>query len=196
MSQNRSSLLQRAFALEWTTLAWNVVGSTILIASAWRARSVALAGFGLDSVVEIGASTVVLWELGGSSEARTQRALRLIAGAFLLLALYLVIQGVVALASHHHAQHSHLGILWTALTACVMFALARAKAVVGRALSNPAVVAEGRVTFIDGVLASSVLVGLVLNALLNWWWADSAAGFVIVYYALREFRAVTAQVTR
>ena len=182
--------MRRAFFLERCTLAWNVAGVCVLIVAAWRARSVALAGFGLDSLVEIGASTVVLWELAGSNEERTRRALRLIGVAFLLIAFYLLIQGIVALASHHHAQHSPVGILWTALTAGAMFALARAKSLVGGALKNPAVLAEARVTFIDGVLAASVLLGLALNALFNWWWADPAAGFVITYYALREAREV------
>lgn len=181
-----SPTLRRAFALEWATLGWNVAGVFVLGIAAWRARSVALTGFGLDSLIEIGASLVVLWELSGSHEARTQRALTLIRYAFLLVAVYLLIQGVVALVSRHHASHSPLGILWTAITAVVMFALAAAKATTGRALANTVVLAEGRVTFIDGVLAASILLGLALNALLNWWWTDPVAGFIVTYYALRE----------
>ena len=81
-------LLRRGFALEWATLAWNVVGIVVLAFAAVAARSVALAGFGLDSLIEIGASTVVLWELSGHGEDRQRRALRLIGGAFLTLAAY------------------------------------------------------------------------------------------------------------
>lgn len=171
--------LRRAFALEWATLGWNVAGVFVLAIAAWRARSVALTGFGLDSLIEIGASLVVLWELSGTHAARTQRALALIRYAFLLVAVYLLIQGVLALVSHHHASHSVLGIFWTAITAVVMFALAGAKATTGRVLANPVVLAEGRVTFIDGVLAASILLGLALNTLLNWWWTDPVAGFVV-----------------
>lgn len=189
-SVSSTPLLRRAYAFEFITLGWNVGGVVVLAIAAWRARSVALTGFGLDSLIEIGASWVVLWELSGRHEARTQRALSLIARAFLAVAAYLLIQGVVALISHHHASHSALGIVWTALSASVMFALAAGKAKTGRALGNPVVVAEGRVTFIDGVLAASILVGLLLNAGLNWWWADPVAGFVIVFYALREARAL------
>jgi divalent metal cation (Fe/Co/Zn/Cd) transporter len=78
------------------------------------------------------------------------------------------------------------GIVWTALTAVLMFALAAGKSRTGRRLANPVLVSEGRVTFIDGVLAAVVLIGLVLNAALGWWWADPLAGFVLVFYALRE----------
>src|SRR6476660_452165 len=98
-------------------------------------------------------------------------------------------QSTWALVSNHHPHHSPLGIAWTAITALVMFALAAGKARTGRALDNPVLRTEGRVTLIDGVLAVAVLVGLALNAVLGWWWADPLAAFVLVYYALREGRA-------
>lgn len=184
--------MRRAYALEGTTLGWNVVGVAVLVVAAWRARSVALTGFGLDSLVEIGASLVVLWELKGSDEARTKRALKIIGRLFVVIALYLLVQGVVALATRHHAAHSVGGALWTGATAVVMFSLAAGKAHVGARLGNAVVVAEGRVTFIDGVLALSILVALVLNIAGNWWWADPLAGFIVMFYAIREAREVLA----
>jgi divalent metal cation (Fe/Co/Zn/Cd) transporter len=162
------------------------VGIVVLAVAALSARSVAVAGFGLDSLIEIGASTVVVWELTGADQGRRQRALRLIAAAFALLALYLLVQGVLVLVTRHHAGHSQLGIAWTSATAIAMFLLAAGKARTGRALENPVLITEGRVTLVDGILATAVLVGLVLNATLGWWWADPAAGFVLVYYATRE----------
>jgi len=185
-----SGLLRRGLALEYATLAWNVVGVAVLAWSALKARSVALAGFGLDSLIEIGASVVVVWELTGTDEGRRRRALRLIGGAFALLGLYLVVQGTVVLATGHHAGHSVPGIIWTALTAATMFALAWGKARTGAALGNVVLRTEGRVTLVDGILATSVLAGLALNATLNWWWADPVAGFVLVYYAGREFASI------
>ncbi len=182
--------LRRGLRLEYATLAWNVVGLAVLAWTAIAARSVALAGFGLDSLIEIGASVVVVWELTGIDERRQHRALRLIGGAFAALALYLLVQGVVVLVVRHHAGHSVAGIVWTALTALAMFALAWGKARTGRALGNLVLQTEGRVTLVDGILATAVLVGLVLNAALGWWWADPVAGFVLVYYALREFAAI------
>lgn len=185
-----TDLLRRGRALEWTTLGWNVVGVIVLAVAAIRARSVALAGFGLDSLIEIGASSVVLWELSGTGEDRQRRALRLIGAAFVGLAIYLVVQSVVVLATGTRPHHSPLGIAWTAITAAVMFLLAAAKSRTGQALGNPVLQTEGRVTFIDGLLATAVLIGLALNAAVGWWWADPLAGFVIVYYALREARLI------
>jgi divalent metal cation (Fe/Co/Zn/Cd) transporter len=113
---------------------------------------------------------------------------RLIGYAFAAVAVYLLAQSTVVVATGYHPRHSVPGIIWTAVTAAVMFALAWGKARTGRALGNPVLRTEGRVTMIDGILAAAVLLGLVLNAGLGWWWADPAAGYVLVYYAAREVR--------
>jgi divalent metal cation (Fe/Co/Zn/Cd) transporter len=186
----REALLRRGFVLEYTTLAWNVIGIVVLTIAAISARSVALAGFALDSLIEIGASTVVIWELSGTGEQRQRRGLRLIGYAFAALAVYLLVQSTVVLAAGYHPHPSVTGIIWTAVTAAVMFALAAGKARTGRALGNPVLATEGRVTLIDGILATAVLAGLVLNAALGWWWADPAAGYVLVFYAAREVREI------
>jgi divalent metal cation (Fe/Co/Zn/Cd) transporter len=186
----RTALLRRGFVLEYVTLGWNVAGIIVLAVAAVAARSVALAGFGLDSLIEIGASTVVIWELSGTGEDRQRQGLRLIGYAFAALALYLLIQSTVVLVVGYHPRHSVAGIVWTAATAVVMFALAAGKARTGRALDNPVLRTEGRVTMIDGILAVAVLAGLVLNAAAGWWQADPAAGYVLVYYAAREVREI------
>jgi divalent metal cation (Fe/Co/Zn/Cd) transporter len=186
----RKALLRRSFALEFVTLGWNVIGVALLAVAAVAARSVALAGFGLDSTIEIGASTVVTWELSGTGQARQRRALRLIGYAFAALAAYLLAQSTLVLATGYHSRHSPAGIGWTAVTAAVMFALAFGKARTGAALGNPTLSTEGRVTLVDGFLATAVLAGLALNATLGWWWADPAAGYVLVYYAAREVREI------
>jgi divalent metal cation (Fe/Co/Zn/Cd) transporter len=188
--RRQASLLRRGFALEYATLAWNVAGIVVLAIAAITARSVALAGFALDSLIEIGASIVVIWELLGTGKDRQRRGLRLIGYAFAAMAVYLLVQSTVALASGYHPRHSVPGIIWTAVTAAVMFALAAGKARTGRALGNPVLRTEGRVTLIDGILATAVLLGLVLKAALGWWWADPAAGYVLVFYAAREVREI------
>jgi divalent metal cation (Fe/Co/Zn/Cd) transporter len=188
--RGRAALLRRGFALEYVTLGWNVAGIVVLAVTAVAARSVALAGFGLDSLIEIGASTVVIWELSGAGEQRQRRALRLIGYAFAALAVYLLAQSTIVLVAGYHPRHSAAGIVWTGLTAAAMFALAAGKARTGRALGNPVLRTEGRVTTIDGILAVAVLLGLLLNAALGWWWADPAAGYVLVYYAVREVREI------
>jgi hypothetical protein len=151
---HRRRLLRRGFTLEYITLAWNVVGIVVLALTAIIARSVALSGFGLDSLIEIGASTVVIWELSGTGEARQQRAQRLIGGAFTLLAVYLAVQSTLVLLTSYHPRHSIGGIMWTAVTAVVMFALALGKARIGAALDNPVLRTEARVTLVDGLLAA------------------------------------------
>jgi hypothetical protein len=182
-------LLRRGRLLEAATSGWNVVGVVVPGLAAVRVQSVALGGFELDSLIEIGASTVVLWELSGIGLDRRRRALRLIDAAFLALAGYLLIQTGLVFAAGFHPQPSPLGMAWTAIIAAAMFTLASSKDRTGRALANPVLTKEGRVTMIDGLLAVAVLVGLGLNAGLVWWWGDPVAGLVIVCYALREARA-------
>ncbi len=186
----RQILLRRGFALEYVTLGWNAVGIVVLGFAAITARSVALAGFGLDSLIEIGALTVVLWELSGAGAARQRRALRLIGAAFAALAVYLAVQSTWVLVVGFRPRHSAAGIAWTAITAAVMFALAYGKSRTGRALRNPVLATEGRVTLVDGILATAVLAGLLLNAVAGWWQADPAAGYILVYYAVRECRQI------
>ncbi|HEX9350686.1 MAG TPA: cation transporter [Gaiellaceae bacterium] len=192
-SLDRARLLRRGFILEWITLGWNGIGILVLAIAAIAASSVALAGFALDSLIEVGASAVVIWQLSGSGEERQRRALQLIGIAFVLLAIYLTLQSTWVLAIGHHAGHSPAGIAWTAITAAVMFALAYGKALTGAALDNAALRTEARVTLIDAFLALAVLSGLVLNSTAGWWWADPAAAYVLVYYALREARAALTQ---
>lgn len=105
----QTALLRRGIRLEQATLGWNVAGIVVLTVAATRARSVALAGFGLDSLVEIGASTVVLWELSGTGEARQRTALRLIGGAFLALSAYIAVQSAVVLATAFHPRTARWG---------------------------------------------------------------------------------------
>jgi divalent metal cation (Fe/Co/Zn/Cd) transporter len=179
-------LRRRGFVLEGVTLGWNVIGVVVLAVLAAQSRSVALVGFGLDSLIEILASVVVIWELSGTGERRQKIALRLIGVAFVLLAAYLLIQSAIALITGHRPEGSIGGIIWTAVTAAAMFTLAALKDRTGRALGNPVLEHEGRVTFVDGLLAIAVLLGVALDTAFGWWWADSVASLVIVYYAIRE----------
>jgi divalent metal cation (Fe/Co/Zn/Cd) transporter len=183
------TLVRRGLRLEYATLGWNVVGVPLLAIAAIRSGSAAAAGFGLDSAIEIGASLVVVWELKGHAGDRERIALRLVGCAFIAVAAYVTAQAAYSFIGGHHPEHSPLGIVWTALTVVVMLALARGKATTGRALGNPVLLAEGRVTLVDACLAAAVLLGLSLNTLAGWWWADPLAGLVIVGYALREARA-------
>jgi divalent metal cation (Fe/Co/Zn/Cd) transporter len=184
-----ASLLRRGLWLEYVTLGWNVAGTIIILIAAGRTGSAALAGFGLDSGIEIFASVVVVWQLKGLEQARESLALKLIGTAFIALAVYVFTQSVWTLLAHSHPAPSPLGIVWLAVTCAVMLLLAWGKLATGRQLGNLVLTTEARVTLIDAALAGAVLIGVGLNALFGWWWADPLAGLVIVYYGLTEGRA-------
>ncbi|PLZ02615.1 cation transporter [Burkholderia sp. WAC0059] len=179
-------LLRQGLLLEYVTLGWNVVGVVVVGMAALAARSVALAGFGLDSLIEIFASMVVVWHLTGAGGRKEKLALRLIGAAFLALAAYVVIGTAYVFAVGGRPAPSPVGAAWLAATVMAMLLLARGKRVVGRRLGNAVLIAESRVTVIDALLAAAVLAGVALNALAGWWWADPLAGLVIVYYAVTE----------
>ncbi len=143
MHADRIRLRRAGIALEVVTLGWNVVGVVLLAVLAYRSGSVALLGFGLDSLIEIGASTVVIWELTGADERRQRLGMRLIGIAFVLLAVYLLAQAAIALATGHRAVPLTGGIVWTGLTAVAMVALAAGKRRVGRLLADPVLLTEG-----------------------------------------------------
>jgi divalent metal cation (Fe/Co/Zn/Cd) transporter len=187
-SAQSDDLLRRGLLLEYTTLAWNVVGTVVVVAAAIKAHSVALAGFGLDSLIEIFASMIVVWQLKGTHEGRERTALRCIAGAFAALAIYVLAQSAYTLATGARPAPSISGIVWLALTVAAMLLLAGGKHITGRQLGNPVLMTEARVTLVDAYLAAAVLVGVGLNSAFGWWWADPVSGLVIVYYGFREAR--------
>jgi divalent metal cation (Fe/Co/Zn/Cd) transporter len=182
------SLLRCGLWLEYATFGWNIAGTIILLIAAVRTGSAALAGFGLDSAIEIFASIVVVWQLKGIERGRESLALKLIGSAFITLAIYVLVQSGWSLLVAAHPAPSAPGIAWIAVTCAVMLLLAWGKSITGRRLGNLVLITEARVTLIDAALAGAVLMGVGLNALLGWWWADPLAGLVIVYYGLTEGR--------
>jgi divalent metal cation (Fe/Co/Zn/Cd) transporter len=182
------SATRRASDLEWATVAWNVIEVFVTIALGIGARSVALIAFGLDSVVEIFASVVVVWQLRGqpAGSDRTRRALRLVSLAFFLLAALLLAGAIETLVSERHPHDSPAGIAYLALTAAVMFGLAWRKRLVSADVDSHPLVHEARITFLDGMLATGVLLALAANAVLGWWWADPAAAILVAAAAIVE----------
>jgi divalent metal cation (Fe/Co/Zn/Cd) transporter len=187
-SPTAERLLRHGLYLEYATLAWNVVGTGVVMAAAFRTGSAALAGFGLDSLIEIFASTIVVWQLRGINQGRERTALRLIGIAFLLLAVYVFAQSAFVFYTARHPETSAFGIAWLVATVAVMLLLAGGKVATGRRLNNEVLRTEARVTVVDAYLAASVLLGVVLNATVGWWWADPLAGLVLVYYGVKEGR--------
>jgi divalent metal cation (Fe/Co/Zn/Cd) transporter len=189
MATNFAIKLQLGLRLEYITLGWNVIGIGVLATAFVQARSVSLLGFGLDSLIEILASVVVVWELCTINSGNQTRALKIIGASFLVLAVYIAGMSFWVLRTGYHAPPSVMGIIWTAMTVIVMLGLAYGKNRVGQSISNPVLITEGKVTLIDAYLAAAVLLGLVANAFIGWWWADPIAGLVIVFYGLKEGRS-------
>ncbi|MCP3973029.1 MAG: cation transporter [bacterium] len=189
---NRESLQRRALRLEYATIVWNVGEAGLAIGLGLAAGSLALVGFGVDSVVEVFASVVVVWHLRSTHAAdhpgRTRRALQLTAGAFLALAIVLTIAGINDLVSGRQAGESPWGITYLAITVVVMFGLAFLKRRTAGELGSAPLAAEAAMTFLDGWLAAATLLGLALNAAVGWWWADPAAALIVAMAAANEAR--------
>jgi divalent metal cation (Fe/Co/Zn/Cd) transporter len=186
-TSRRSASLRLAMRLEYATVAWNILEVLVTVSLGIAAGSLALIAFGLDSLVEIFASTVVLWHLqGGPGRERTQRALWLVAIAFFVLAALLLGGAVRSLAVGDRAGESPLGVVYLAMTALVMFALAFRKRRVSVALGNHPLDHEARVTMLDGCLATGILLALVVNIAFGWWWADALAAATVGVVAIFE----------
>jgi len=187
-------LLRRATHLAWCTVGWNIIEGLVAISAAVVAGSQALLGFGLDSGVESLSASVVLWRLYAErrdperAEAVERRALRLIGVTFFVLAAFIAVDSIRALVGQHEPDASVVGIVLTSLSLLVMRWLARGKRQVGIAMGSRAVEADSAQTSACVYLSAVVLVGLVLNAALGWWWADPLAALGVVVFLLREGR--------
>jgi divalent metal cation (Fe/Co/Zn/Cd) transporter len=185
----RERLERRARVLALGGNAWHVIEFAIALAAGILAGSVALIGFGADSLIEAASGSVIVWLFTGgrgSSGPAEQRAQQLIAGSYFLLAAYIGIESIRDLAGGHHPSASWIGIGLAAFTAPTMPLLALAKRRVGLALGSSATVSEANQNQICAYLSIALLVGLLLNALAGWWWADPAAALVIGAFAINE----------
>jgi divalent metal cation (Fe/Co/Zn/Cd) transporter len=187
----REALQRRARLLAWGGNAWHLIEFGIAVVAGIAAGSIALIGFGMDSLIEGGAGFVVVWLFTGSrlhSETAERRAQQLVAASYLVLAAYLVVESIRTLVGGDHPETSWVGIGLAAVTAPTMPLLARAKRKVGLRLNSSATVSEANQNMICAYLSVALLVGLLANALAGWWWADPAAALVIAGFAVREGR--------
>jgi divalent metal cation (Fe/Co/Zn/Cd) transporter len=182
----RAHLVERGRILARLTIAWNVIEGVIAVGAGLAAGSLALVGFGLDSFIEVFAGGVVLWQLRGVAEERERRVLRLIALSFFALAGYVVVEGVRDLVVGVEAGESTVGIILAGVSLAVMPLLAWAKRGTGRELANPVIMADAIETALCSYLSAILLGGLLLNATLGWWWADTLAAFGIAALAVQE----------
>ena len=187
----RPQLIRRAKSLARLGLGWHAIEAAVAIAAGLAAGSVALIGFGADSVVESVAGIVLLWRFGEgrhSSEAAERRAYRLIAISFWVIAAYVGVEAVRQLIAGDHPEASWIGMALAAITLATMPPLAMAKGKVAQQLGSAATRAEGRQNMLCAYLSAGLLVGLGANALAGWWWADPITALLIAGVAVREGR--------
>jgi divalent metal cation (Fe/Co/Zn/Cd) transporter len=169
------------------TISYNVIEAVVAISAGTAASSVALIGFGLDSVVEVLSAAAVAWQFTRRDPERWEKpALRVIAVAFFALAAYVTVSAVLALTGVMAPEHSSVGIVLAAISVVVMPAASLFERATGRELGSATAVADAKQTMLCALLSVAVLLGLVLNSLLGWAWADSAAALVIAVFAVRE----------
>jgi divalent metal cation (Fe/Co/Zn/Cd) transporter len=181
-------LRRRGFRLEYATITWMAAEAAVAITAGLIAASIALAGFGLDSVIELFSAAIVIWQLRGeiTGQDRQTRAVRLIGVTFFALAAYLTVESIRDLATQARPGQSVPGLAVTGAALIVMPALAVAKRRTGQKLGNRTLVADSAETAFCAFTSAAALLGVGLNAWLGWWWADPAAALIIAALAVRE----------
>lgn len=190
----RAVSLRRGLRLEYFSLSWNFLETFIGLAAGIAAGSVALIGFGLDSIVEASSAAILIWRLRNEGsdrwdiESLERRAVRLVAGAFAALATYIAVKAVLDLVSQHRPEESLVGIVLAIVSLIVMPILAARKRVAAKELDSRAMHADSSQTSLCTYISAVLLFGLAANALLGWWWADPVAGLGIAALAAKEAR--------
>lgn len=188
---DRLHLVQRGQRLEYITIAYNSLEAVISLAAGFIAGSIALVGFGFDSVIEVTSGAALLWRLHHDADPEWRRrseylSLRIVGLCFLALAGYVLVESAELIATHEAPDRSIPGIVIAAVSVVVMPLLARAKRQVARGIASAAMEADARQTDFCLYLSVILLAGLLLNALLGWWWADPVAGLAMVPIIARE----------
>ncbi|NYH90461.1 cation transporter [Actinopolymorpha rutila] len=189
-ADRRGQLARRVRLLVAATITYNVVEAVVAIAAGTVASSTALIGFGLDSVIEVSSAAAVAWQFSARDhavrEAREKVALRIIATSFFALAAYVTVESLRALIGGEQAAHSTVGLVLAALSLAVMPGLSYAQRRAGRQLGSASAVADSKQTLLCTYLSAVLLVGLAVNSLFGWWWADPLAALVIAAVAVKE----------
>lgn len=188
---SREAIVARGLRLEYFTLGWNLLEALVALVCGVIAGSIALVGFGLDSIVEVSSGSVLLWRLRADRHAenreRAERfAVRLVGVSFLLLALYVAGDAIKTLLRRETPEESIPGIVLAIASLIAMPLLARAKRRVARGLNSGAMQADSRQTDICAYLSAILLGGLLLNAALGWWWADPVAALIMAPFIAHE----------
>ncbi len=188
---DRATLVRRGRYLEYFTIGYNSIEGLIAVAAGLLAGSIALVGFGFDSLIEVTSGSVLLWRLHADvDESRRERieaiSLRLVGACFVVLAIYVTYDSVKSLIRREAPEESVIGIVLAAVSLIVMPLLVRAKRKVARSISSGALMADSKQTELCTYLSAILLGGLLLNAVLGWWWADPVAALVMVPIIVKE----------
>ncbi len=188
----RDPLTRHVRWLVTATITYNVGEAVVALAAGAAASSIALIGFGLDSIIEVSSAAAVAWQFAARDherrESRERTALRVIAFSFFALAVFVTVDASRTLAGVTHARHSTVGIVLAALSLAIMPVLSAAQRRAGRQLGSVSAVADAKQTLLCTYMSGVLLLGLAANSLLGWWWADPVAGLVIAAAALTEGR--------
>jgi divalent metal cation (Fe/Co/Zn/Cd) transporter len=188
-ADRRATLARRIRFLVAATITYNVIEAVVALTAGTRASSSALIGFGLDSVIEVSSALAVAWQFAGRDpEAREKVALKVIGASFFALAAFVTFDAVRSLLGQGEAEHSSVGLVLAALSLVIMPFLSYAQRRAGRELGSASAVADSKQTLLCTYLSGVLLVGLALNSLFGWSWADPIAALVIAAVALREGR--------
>jgi len=190
---NKHSLIRKALRLEYVLIAYNILEAVVSIGAGVAAGSIALVGFGLDSVIEVISAATLVWRLKGHRHADEEheskiekRALRVVGVTFFALGLYVLVESLKTLWFHEAPSESVVGIIVAILSLLIMPTLGFMKKKIGTQIGSAALKADAMETIICSILSAILLVGLGLNALFGWWWADPVAGLVMVGFILKE----------
>ncbi|MEP7204244.1 MAG: cation transporter [Ilumatobacteraceae bacterium] len=188
-AERRQLLNRRVRLLVAATISYNVIEGAIALTAGTIAGSTALFGFGLDSTIEVASAAIVAWQFSSADpESRERTALRVIAWSFYALALYVAVESTRALIGGHEAASSTVGIVLAATSLLIMPFLSAVQRRTGRELRSASAVADSKQTLLCTYLSAVLLVGLLANATLGWWWADPIAGLAIAAVAAKEGR--------
>lgn len=188
-SNRRAVLSRRVRLLVAATITYNIIEAIVAISAGLVASSTALIGFGLDSIIEVASAVAVAWQFSGTDpEARERAALKVIAVSFFALAAYITVESLRTLFGAQSAEHSTVGIVLAAVSLLVMPFLSYAQRRAGRELGSASAVADSKQTLLCTYLSGVLLVGLLLNSLFGWSWADSIVALVIAAVAVKEGR--------
>ena len=191
LAATRKTLAERGKRLEYFTIAWNSLEGLVAVIAGAIAGSISLVGFGMDSFIEVTSGATLLWRMSvdadeESRERNERLSIRIVGVCFLALAVYVAYEGVSDLISRRAPQHSIPGIVLACVSLIIMPILSRAKKRVGKALDSAAMKADAKQTDFCVYLSAILLVGLLLNAALGWWWADPVAGLVMTPIIAKE----------